>query len=89
MTRAYPLTEAQKAIVEENLGLFDSKICQLKGMEGTTIRQVKDYRKRITRESVSEHRQLADHIEQYIRQNGLPREYGAVISWARYLRGKG
>lgn len=89
MTRAYPLTDTQKSIIEENLDLWDAGICKLTGMEGTTVRQVRDYRRRITRESISEHRKLADHIDEYIKQYGLPRQYGNVIAWARFLRGKG
>lgn len=89
MTRAYPLTDTQKSIIENNLDVWDTELCKLPGMENTTVRQVRDYRRRITRESRSVHRELADHIEQYIKDNGLPREYGAVISWAQYLRRKG
>lgn len=89
MTRAYPLTDAQKAIIENNLDMWDADVCKLAGMEGTTVRQVRDHRRRISRMSESEHRKLADHIEQYIKENGLPREYGVVISWAQYLRRKG
>lgn len=89
MTRAYPLTEAQKAIIENNLDLWEADVCKLEGMEGTTVRQVKDYRRRIVRFSESEHRNLADHIEQYIKHNGLPREYGIVLAYAQYLRRKG
>lgn len=89
MSRAYPLTDAQKSIIELNSNLFDSKICNLPGMEGTSVRQVRDYRKRITRESDSEHRQMADHIERYIQHHGLPQQFGDVILWARYLREKG
>lgn len=89
MTRAYPLTEAQKSIIENHLDLWDAELCKLDGMEGATVRQVKDYRRRITKDSESEHRKLADHIERYIRDNGLPREYGVVLAYAQYLKRKG
>lgn len=89
MTRGYPLTEAQKSIIESHLDEWDADICKLDGMQGTSVRQVKDYRRRICRDSESEHRKLADHIEQYIRDNGLPREYGVVLAYAQYLRRKG
>lgn len=89
MTRAYPLTDAQKTIIENNLELFDAQLIELEGMKGTTLRQVRDYRRRITRPPQSEHAQLAELIEQYILKHGLPQQYGAVLSWARYLRQKG
>ena len=89
MTRAYPLTDTQKSIIENNLNVWDAELCKLPGMENTTVRQVRDYRRRILHESESEHRKLADHIDEYIKQYGLPRQYGNVIAWARFLRGKG
>ena len=89
MTRAYPLTDTQKSIIENNLDVWDAELCKLPGMENTTVRQVRDYRRRILHESESEHRKLADHIDEYIKQYGLPRQYGNVIAWARFLRGKG
>lgn len=89
MTRAYPLTDTQKSIIENNLDVWDSELCKLPGMENTTVRQVRDYRRRFMRESESEHRKLADHIEQYIKNNGLPREYGIVLTYAQYLKRKG
>ncbi|MBE6506410.1 MAG: hypothetical protein E7Z72_00590 [Methanocorpusculum parvum] len=89
MTRAHPLSDSQKRIIENNLGKWDKDICQLDGMAGTTPRQIADYRKRITRTSQSEHRQLAEHLQNYIRDNGLPSKYGAVISYIDYLQNKG
>lgn len=89
MTRAYPLTDTQKSIIENNLDVWDAELCKLPGMENTTVRQVRDYRRRFMHESESEHRKLADHIDEYIKQYGLPRQYGNVIAWARFLRGKG
>lgn len=89
MTRAYPLTDTQKSIIENNLDVWDTELCKLPGMENTTVRQVRDYRRRFMRESESEHRKLADHIEQYIKNNGLPREYGIVLTYAQYLKRKG
>ena len=67
MTRAYPLTDTQKSIIENNLDVWDTELCKLPGMENTTVRQVRDYRRRFMRESESEHRKLADHIDEYIK----------------------
>lgn len=89
LQRAYPLTDAQKAIIRDNPETLDAKISRLPGMEGTTVRQISDYRKRITRPSESEHRKLADHLTQYIQTHGLPSKFGDVIGYINYLREQG
>lgn len=87
--RALPLTEIQKSIILENTEIFDSDICKLPGMERTTVRQIADYRKRITRPSTSDHRALADHLTEYIKNHGLPAKFGDVMGYINYLREQG
>lgn len=86
---ATPLTDSQKEIIATNINLFDVEISKLPGMDGTTPRQIADYRKRISRPSDSEHRKLAEHLEAYIQHNGLPSRFGDVIQYLKYLRERG
>jgi len=88
-SKALPLTAAQKAIIEEHSELFDKDIVKLPGMENTSVRQVGDYRKKISRSAPSEHRQLADAIRDYVSKHGLPAQFGAVLNYEQYLRGRG
>ena len=89
MGRALPLTENQKAIIRDNTSRFDADIIKLPGMEGTTTRQVSDYRKKVTRPSTSDARQLATALEQYISDHGLPSQYGIVLKYMHYLQEQG
>lgn len=87
--KALPLTAAQKRIIEEHVELFDKDLIKLAGMEGTSLRQVGDYRKRLARTAPSEHRQLADAIRDYIAKYGLPAKFGDVLNYEQYLRNRG
>ncbi len=88
-SKALPLTAAQKTIIEEHPELFDKDLIKLPGMENTSTRQVGDYRKKISRQAPSEHRQLADAIRDYVSKHGLPAQFGMVLNYEQYLRGRG
>ena len=87
--KALPLTPVQKSIIEEHPELFDKDIIRLPGMENTSVRQVGDYRKKVTKSAPSEHRQLADAIRDYVSKHGLPAQFGIVLNYEQYLRGRG
>ena len=84
MTRgAAPLTLKQKEIILDNREKFASAIAVLPSMEGCTPRQINMFQKRIdgNKELV-----LADMLEAYVAENGVPKEFGAVVRYIRYLR---
>ena len=85
--KATPLTESQKRIIRENYeNMMDRSICALPGMEGTTARQVKDYRLKVSKPQTTDAAVLASALEDYISSHGLPARYGAVIPYISYLR---
>lgn len=84
MTRgAPPLTEEQKAIIRDHPELYAAQIVKLKGMEGTTKRQVEMYAKKPRQ---PEAQCLAECLERYIEEHGLPSEYAPVFKFLRYLK---
>jgi len=58
---------------------------KLKGMEGTTRRQIRDFKRRL-RDSDEDY--LANELEEYIGVHGLPKEYAGVMRYIWYLKGK-
>jgi len=84
MTRGVPpLTIAQKTIIQNNLSKFSADIMKLPGMEGTSRRQIQDYRKRI---GTSDEEYLVDVLEEYIAVHGLPLEFSCIMRYIRYLK---
>ena len=84
MTRgAAPLTLKQKEIILQNKEKFASAIALLPGMEGCTPRQINMFQKRI---AGSKELFVADVLEEYLSENGVPKEYAAVVRYIRYLR---
>jgi len=65
--------------------MMDASITALPGMEGTSARQVKDYRLKIS-STENDALQLAAALESYIAAHGLPAQYGAVLPYISYLR---
>lgn len=86
MARGIGMTGAQKQICIDNENKFPAEICKLPGMEGTSSRQVADYLRKYRKPS--EERELADMLEDYIENHGLPREYGTVLKYVTYLRSR-
>lgn len=86
MTRGIGMTSAQKQICIENANKFPADICKMPGMEGTSSRQVADYLRKSR--MPSEELQLADMLEKYIQNHGLPREYGSVLKYLSFLKSR-
>ena len=84
MTRGVSMTEKQKLICIAHESMFSEDIIKLDGMAGVSKRQVRDYLHLVAQHP--EGRQLAERIEAYIEQNGLPKEFAAVIGYIRYLK---
>jgi len=86
MTRGVPpLTIEQKEIIKANPSIFAADIMKMQGMEGTTKRQIQDYQRRTGK---SDEELLADDLEEYIGEYGLPKEYGSVMRYIRYLKSR-
>jgi len=86
MTRGVPaLTIEQKEIIKANISKFAVDIMKMEGMEGTTKRQIRDYQRR---KGKTEEEFLVDDMEEYIGEHGLPKEYGSVMRYIRYLKGR-
>jgi len=84
MTRGVPaLTIEQKEIIKANPSKFAGDIMKMEGMEGTTKRQIQDYQRR---KGKTDEEFLADNMEEYIRDHGLPKEYGCIMMYLRYLK---
>ncbi len=84
--RAKPLTPEQKRTICENRERFPADIARMPGMDGTTTRQISDYLRLHPAGEPNPHAELADHLEEYIRQFGLPSKYGNVMAYVRYIR---
>mgnify|MGYP001544816769 CR=1 FL=1 len=84
--RARALTRTQKQIILENRNLFAANIARLPGMEGTSVRQISDFLRQHPAGQPNPHEELADHIERYIREHGLPAKHGGVMGYIKYLR---
>lgn len=81
---AAPLTDEQKSIIRKNPNLYAATIMTLPGMEGTTKRQIETYQRKPHEVNAQ---CLADALERYIGDNGLPQPYSSgVIGYIRYLR---
>ena len=84
--KAFPLTIEQKTIIQENREkMFASEIQRLPGMEGTTVRQIGDF---LRRRGHVNPQKLADTLEEWIREDGLPANYASVMQYLKYLREK-
>jgi len=84
MTRGVPaLTIEQKEIIKENSLKFAEDIMKIPGMKGTTKRQIRDFMRRIEH---SEEEYLANELEEYIEDHGLPKEHAGVMRYIRYLK---
>lgn len=86
MTRGIGMTSAQKQICKDNQNCFPADICKMPGMDGTTPRQIADYLRKIRQPS--EESKLADMLEKYIQNHGLPCEYGAVLKYLSFLKSR-
>lgn len=84
--KARPLTPEQKKTIMNNRDKFPADIARLEGMAGTTPRQISDYLRQHPDGTPNPHADLADAIENYIRQYGLPSKHGGVIEYIKHLR---
>ena len=84
--RAAPLTEEQMAIIREKQDvMLPVDISQLPGMEGTTVRQIRECQRK---KPDLDAQFVADTFEAWIAEDCLPGRFSILMHYIQYLRKK-
>ncbi|HJJ49867.1 MAG TPA: hypothetical protein O0X25_04540 [Methanocorpusculum sp.] len=84
--RATPLTDEQISIIRGNQEtMLPADISHLPGMEGTTVRQIRECQRR---KPDLDAQFVADTFEAWIARDGLPGKFAILMHYIQYLRRK-